>query len=103
MNGRPKSTGHIRNGYRFLYLGKDPKTGKARWAGEHRLVMEKILGRPLAPNENVHHRNGIRSDNRPENLELWASKQPPRQRVRDLLTYAREILEQYGDTPEVVL
>jgi hypothetical protein len=65
-----------------------------RQVGTHRLVMEQMLGRPLEPWENVHHKNGIRDDNRPENLELWAKPQPYGQRVSDLVQF---VVDQYRD------
>lgn len=63
---------------------------------EHRYVMEQALGRPLWPDENVHHINGDRLDNRLENLELWSTSQPSGQRIEDKLAWAELILARYG-------
>lgn len=60
---------------------------------EHRYVMEQMLSRALLPREDVHHRNGVRTDNRPENLELWVY-QPRGQRVEDLVAF---VIDRYRD------
>lgn len=66
------------HGYDAVAVEPDsPFIGMATRLGyvlEHRLVMAQILGRPLTSSETVHHINGVRDDNRPENLQLRQGK-----------------------------
>lgn len=92
--GKPPGYGvgrYINQGYVYLQVNGQP-------IAEHRVVMAQMLGRELLPGETVHHINGVRDDNRPENLELWSSSQPAGQRVADKVTWAKEILALYGET-----
>ena len=74
--GRTKTS----TGYVLIQTPSHPAAQADGYVPEHRLVMESVLGRWLRPEETVHHMNGLRDDNRPENLELWTSCQPKGQR-----------------------
>jgi hypothetical protein len=81
-------------GYRIISVDGKPKK-------EHRHVMEQMIGRKLHRFESVHHKNGVRDDNRPDNLELWVKwRQPSGQRLEDLVAF---VTENYPDEVRAML
>ncbi len=105
-NGDPLKTERVRvgvgatkknkHGYVLEFLPDHPASRVSDgWVMQHRRVMSDHLGRPLQEFENVHHKNGVRDDNRLENLEPWIVQQPKGQKVEDLLEYADWIISTY--------
>lgn len=88
---RKKGQGCI-NQYGYIVV-PNPRGGQMH---QHRLIMEQHLGRPLLKEEKVHHKNGVRTDNRLENLELWTTNHCVGGRVEDMVAWAKKILELYG-------
>lgn len=87
---------HHRSGYVYVHAPNHPSTKNKsyKYLLEHRVVMEAKLGRYLEKGENVHHLNGIRHDNRPENLELWVVGQPNGARHSDMKKEIEQLKEQ---------
>jgi len=82
------------NGYSILsILSKESK--RAIHIPEHRVVMEKHLGRSLFHNEHIHHKNGVRNDNRIENLEIKITAHGPGITISDAIPWAVEVLRRY--------
>jgi hypothetical protein len=90
--------GWLSHGYWYVPVPEGERwlTNGATRESEHRLVMARFLRRPLHPDEVVHHVNGVRTDNRIENLELWATTQPRGQRVEDKVAFALGVLRRYA-------
>lgn len=93
---KPAHRKRERSGYVMIKAPDSPMAMINGYVPEHRLVMADHIGRPLEKFENVHHINGVRDDNRIENLELWNTYQPAGQRIPDKVSWAVEILSLYA-------
>ncbi len=86
-----------KDGYVFIYKPRHPNSDKKNYVAEHVFIMSEHLGRPLLKGEIVHHKNGIRNDNRLENLDLRIKNRHPNgQSVNDLIPYWIEMLKRYA-------
>ena len=96
-------------GYLRVYIGREnPAANATGHAYVHRLVMSEHIGRPLFPEETVHHKNVDKHDNRIENLELWSKNHGPGQRVSDIVQHIVEryphlVMEALRDRPSAQL
>lgn len=96
----PRGTGCLRkDGYKVIQnknLRHHPNATRTGRMLEHVYIMSIHLNRPLMDHETVHHINGIRDDNRIENLELWVKNQTPGQRLEEKIEYCINFLKKYG-------
>jgi len=95
---------HSSSGYLLVKSRGHPRADKESYVPEHILVMEKHLGRPILKGEIIHHKNGIKDDNRIENLELMngyskhmSNHQKERRKTFLLMSNLIQLLSQSDD------
>lgn len=97
LKKNPKGSGCLTKfGYRKIAKKGHPNAWRTGEMLEHVFIMSEHLGRPIRKGETIHHKNGIKHDNRIENLELWNNSHPHGQRVKDKIKFYKEFLDLYG-------
>lgn len=84
------------SGYIAIKNNTHPNASKRGYVLEHRLVMSQSIGRPIKDSETVHHKNGVKDDNRLENLELWDGNHSKGTRVSDKINDALNYLHEHA-------
>lgn len=83
------------DGYILITVENYPKKHKDGYIFEHIFVMSQLIGRLLLKGETVHHKNGVRDDNDPDNLELRVNNHGQGQNIKDLVPYWKKMLILY--------
>ncbi len=94
IDPRKKSMKIDKDGY-VIINASHPENSSGKRGYAHRIIMSNYLGRELYDEENVHHKNGNRQDNRIENLELWSKSQPAGQRIEEKMEWVYQMLDLY--------
>ena len=87
--------GRTKDGYGYIMV----RIGNNKRRREHIVVMEQHLGRSLTKNERIHHKNGIRDDNRIENLQLFESNSAHIKYEQKLNTFIKQLM--YGKSSKL--